>query len=218
MRATRSVGSLGLLVAALLVAGCGSSSTSSAPASSPSPAATAAATPSTGPGAHSTRSSKPPPSAGAVPASGGTEWAQAASATSNYGTNPGDPWNASQAIGPPDVTACGDDGYAWASLDTNTTETLTLTYAQPLLPTAVNVVETFNPGYVKTITVSGSGGQTATIYTGTPALVSQCPTTLTVPITTVTFPVSTVAVTVDESSLDSWAEIDGVGLLGKPAG
>jgi hypothetical protein len=48
--------------------------------------------------------------------------------------------------------------------------------------------------------------------------VSQCPTTLSIPITSVTFPVNSVAVTVDETTLDSWAEIDAVSLGGKPAG
>jgi hypothetical protein len=94
-------------------------------------------------------------------------------------------------------------------------ETLTLTYAQPLVPSAVNVVETYNPGYIRTITVSGAG-QTATVYNNTPAATTPCPSTLNIPISGVAFPVSTVAVTVDQTTLNSWAEIDAVSLTGKP--
>lgn len=136
-----------------------------------------------------------------------------ATATSNYGTNRGDQWNASQAEGPPNAS-CGDDGHAWASAQQNTIDTLTLTYQDRVVPSEVRVVQSFNPGRVSKVVVSG-GGQSAQVYAG-PANANGggvC-VTLEIPITGVKFGIDAVAVTVDQTNLGSWAEIDAVELVG----
>lgn len=178
---------------ALSVVGCGTTTTAS-PTATPTAKTTTSAT--------------------ATPGKSVSAWASMASATSSYGSASGSSWNASQATGAPTVTACGDNGDAWASLAKNTVDTLTLAYDQSVMPTSIEIHESFHPGYVTTVTVTGTGGQTATVYTGTPAAVSTCPTTLTIPVTDVTFAVDTVAVTVDQSTLNDWSEIDAVQLTG----
>ena len=160
---------------------------------------------------------------GTIPgsATGNTlQWATTASATTSYGTHPGDSWAASQAIGPPDVTAdsaaaeCGDIGQAWASASRDTVDTLTLGYAKAVIPTGVNVRETYNPGAIVKVVVSGPDGQSNTVYQGQPTKDSTCPTFFVVKISGVNFPVNSVAVTVDQTQVQSWAEIDAVQLVG----
>lgn len=151
------------------------------------------------------------------------QWAISATATTSYGAGqPGDAWAASQAVGPPDVKAdtpeleCGDIGQAWASAERNTVDTLTLKYQTPVIPTAINIRETYNPGAVTKVEVAGSGGQRATVYESAPKKVTDCPRTLTVPIGDVKFAVDTVLITVDQTQEQNWAEIDAVELVGNP--
>ncbi|MEI8082197.1 MAG: hypothetical protein WCI74_10175, partial [Actinomycetes bacterium] len=143
------------------------------------------------------------------------QWATSATATSNYGETAGSPWNASNATGVSAVNLCGDDGRAWASLKKTTVDTLTLKYKTPVIPSQIDVFESYNPGYVTSVVVSGSG-QKATVYTAKVEKTTQCPKTLTIPVTDVPFPINTIAVTVDQTTLDNWAEIDAVRLTGTP--
>jgi len=148
------------------------------------------------------------------------QWATTASATTSYGANPGDAWAASQAIGAPDVTAavpadeCGDIGEAWASASRDTIDILTLGFAKPVIPTGVNIRETYNPGAIVKVVVSGPGGKSSTVYQGQPKKDTTCPTFFVVKITGVDFPVNSVAVTLDQSQVQNWAEIDAVQLVG----
>lgn len=136
-----------------------------------------------------------------------------ATATSSYGTSKGDSWNASQAEGPPNAS-CGDDVHAWASVNQNTIDTLTLTYADAVIPSMVRVVQSYNPGRVSKVVVSGAG-QSAQVYAGpADANAGGVCVTLEIPITGVKFGVDTVAVTVDQTNLTNWAEIDAVELVG----
>lgn len=143
------------------------------------------------------------------------QWASGATATSNYGSEAGSSWNASNAIGMPEVTTCGDNGKAWASMNKNTVETITLKYSTPVTPSAIKIYESYNPGYVTSVTVSG-GGKSANVYTAKPAATAGCPTSLPITVTAAQFKVDSVAVTVDQSALNNWAEIDAVQLTGTP--
>jgi hypothetical protein len=148
------------------------------------------------------------------------QWATTASATTSYGTDPKSSWSAEQATGAPDVTAdvqadeCGDIGQAWASAARDTVDTLTLGYAKSVIPTGVNIRQTYNPGAIVKVVVSGSGGQSSVVYQGQPTVGTTCPTFLVVKVTGVEFAVNSVAVTVDQSQVQSWAEIDAVQLVG----
>jgi hypothetical protein len=211
-----------LATVAIALAGCGSPSSGTAAATTPS---AGGATASTGP---SHASPTPTATTGTIvatptiisqtptPKTAGIserQWAKNATATSSYGANKGDNWNASQAEGAPNAS-CGDDVHAWASTNQNTIDTLTLTYADRVIPSSVRVVQSFNPGRVSKIVVSGAG-QSAQVYAGpADSNAGGVCLTLEVPITGVKFGIDTVAVTVNQSNLGSWAEIDAVELVG----
>jgi hypothetical protein len=142
------------------------------------------------------------------------QWAVAATATSEFS----EAWAAETATGLPDIEegACGDIPGAWASADSTGVDTLTLTYAVPVVPTEINVVETFNPGQIVRITVVTVTGEEAVVYEAEPAIVEDCPRTFNVPVTGVTEPVNQVLITVDQTGRN-WNEIDAVQLVGDVA-
>lgn len=148
------------------------------------------------------------------------QWATTAKATTSYGDTPDASWSEHQATGAPDVTGptpadeCGDIGQAWASAGHDTVDTITLGYTKAVIPTGINIRETYNPGAIVTVVVSGPDGQKATIYQGQPTKVTTCPRLYPVPVTGVDFAVNTVAITIDQSQVQSWAEIDAVQLVG----
>ena len=153
------------------------------------------------------------------------QWASTASATTSYGAEPADSWSANQAIGAPDVTGateadeCGDIGQAWASAARDTVDTLTLGYTKAVIPTGVNIRETYNPGSIVKVVVSGAGGKSSTVYEGQPAVGATCPTYLVIQVTGVDFPVSSVAISLDQTQVQNWSEIDAVQLVGNlPSG
>lgn len=149
------------------------------------------------------------------------QWATKASATTSWGTEPGDGWSAQQATGAPNVSpdsgdnGCGDIEEAWASEAHDTIDTLTLGYATAVIPTAINIYETNNPGAVSKVEVSGPGGKSKVVYEAEPAPVNKCPRVLEIKVSGVDFAVDTVAVTVDQTKATTWAEIDAVQLVGK---
>lgn len=148
------------------------------------------------------------------------QWASTASATTSYGQAAGDPWNATQATGPPDVDpACGDNGKAWASLGRDTIDTITLTYDEAVIPSEIRVFQTYNPSQVTMIEVKGPSGDSKVVYGGAPTKDDGCPVEGYLENLGVDFPVDTVLVTVDQSKLGlGWAELDAVSLTGFPSG
>lgn len=143
------------------------------------------------------------------------QFAVTATATSSYGKLPGSSWNASNAIGAPTISVCGDNRSAWASKRKDTIETLTVTFATPVIPQELAIVQNFKPGYVTKVTMSGAGRE-ATVYSGPAAPQTTCPYTMLIPITGVDFRVNSASITVDQTSLKNWTEIDAVRLTGTP--
>lgn len=146
------------------------------------------------------------------------QWASSAEATTQYGD---DSWSAAQATGEPDAAECADDAKAWASLASDTVDVLTVHFAEAVVPSMVSVVQSYNPGQVTEIAVSGPGGESAVVYEADPSAMpdASCPSSLDVGIGALaTFPVDTVAITVDQSVLGvGWGEIDAVQLVGAAA-
>lgn len=139
------------------------------------------------------------------------QWAVAASASSQYGS---DGWSANQMIGAPDVyPECGDITEAWASNSSSEVATVNLTYAQAVIPSQINIYQTYNPGAISQVTVISANGESVVVYTATPAE-SACPQILTVDVTGVTFPVNQVEIVVDQTNHPSWNEIDAVEMVG----
>jgi len=142
------------------------------------------------------------------------QWASTATASSEYG----DPnWSAAQATGAPDVPECGDYASAWAAEGYDTIEWIELTYDAPVLPTEVNIFQTYNPNQVTKVELRDLEGNYHTIYTGFPADESDtCPFLLHIPVEGVDKQVDGVKITIDQSVLETWNEIDAVELVGVP--
>jgi hypothetical protein len=139
------------------------------------------------------------------------QWASSATASSEYG-NPD--WAAVQAAGAPDTPGCGDHTTAWASFDWITVEWLEVGFATPVIPTRINIHQTYNPGSIVRVEVKDTAGVYHTVYTATPVVMDICPYPLSVVIPEFSHPVEAVRITLDQSRLQSWNEIDAVELVG----
>jgi hypothetical protein len=151
----------------------------------------------------------------AVAASGSLrQWAAAAKASSQYG----DPdWAASQATNAPDSPLnCGDQKTAWASDQNTGVETLDLTYTTTVVPVAVNIYETNATGSIVKVDVEKANGTAHTVYAGLPLPTTDCPRTVSIGISGMTAHVNRVVITIDQSLIQNWDEIDAVELVGNP--
>jgi hypothetical protein len=152
----------------------------------------------------------------AAAVSGLSQFAATASATSEYGP---DSWSANQATGAPTITECGDNTKAWASLQANSKDSITLGYATPVVASMVKISLSYHPGQVVMVEVLDTAGTATVVYEGEPAemAAADCPTTMDVPVPGVA-DVNSVRITVDQSVIDlGWTEIDAVELIGTPA-
>ncbi len=213
---------LSFLMAASLACSLGARQTAPTPTSAPAQIATPAAEQST-PAAEvsptpasavSQATALPTVSTNAAQPGAISQWAASATASTQYS----DPdWAASQASGAPNVTACGDDGDAWASSANSTVEWLELTYATPVKPYQINIYQTYNPGQIVKVELFSPGSQTSIVaYTAKPAKVATCPQTLTISLDgSKVAAINRIRITVDQSVLGiGWAEIDAVELVG----
>jgi hypothetical protein len=145
------------------------------------------------------------------------QWAVTAKASSEYGDST---WNAKQATGAPNVNECGDNGLAWASKSPSGLDWIELTYATPVIPTAINIYQSYNPSQVVEVDLIATDGTTYMAWQGSAKQISTCPDLM-----TITFDekqemlVEKVVVIVDQSMLSlGWNEIDAVELVGMAEG
>ena len=144
-----------------------------------------------------------------------SQWATSAEASSQYGDTS---WSAAQATGEPEVVECGDNGKAWASLTTTEVAVLTATFDTAVVPSAITIFESYNPGTVTMVEVIDADGMATTVYTGSAVASTECPLSETIAVTGVTKAVKQVRITVDETVLQlGWTEIDAVQLVGTEA-
>lgn len=142
------------------------------------------------------------------------QWATSATASSEY-SNPN--WAAIQATGAPDtiVDECGDYTTAWASSGSDTVEWIELTYDTPVRPTEVNIIQTYNPDQVLFVDLLDTEGEYHAIYLGEPEDKSdKCPYTLSILVEDADYQAIGVKITIDQSVLGTWNEIDAVELVG----
>jgi len=144
------------------------------------------------------------------------QWAVYALASSWYGT--GTNWSPTQATGAPNVDSCADDASAWASLGSSTVEWLELTYATPVNPSQVNIVQNYNPSYVVKVELLDTYGNYHEVYSGNGAGVETCPFTLSIAVEPVGYQALGVKITIDQTVLQDWNEIDAVELVGMGVG
>lgn len=131
--------------------------------------------------------------------------------SSQYGS---DSWSAQQALGEPDTFECGDFTTAWASDSPNGPETLTLRFEEPVVPTQINIYESYNPGAITQVIVIQPDGVETVVFNSTPNVVEACPRVLTIDVVGVTGAVDQVRIDLDETEHPSWNEIDAVQLNG----
>lgn len=142
------------------------------------------------------------------------QWAISAEASSTYATDPKSGWSPAAATGRPDTPECGDQTTAWASATPDETAVLVVTFENAVVPTSIDIYETYNPGQIVEIAVRGPGHDEVVVYKGDPAPSDDCPQITTLTFDEPLFPVDTVVIVVDQSVVRSWAEIDAVELVG----
>jgi hypothetical protein len=144
------------------------------------------------------------------------QWASSAVASSQYGD---DAWSATQATGEPNTSQCGDQQTAWASAQSNGKASLTLKYLQPVIPTQINIYQSFNPGSIVRVEVidAQTGKATELPNSADKPGNTPCPGVFTISISQGLPAVNGVTIYVDQSQVGNWDEIDAVELVGKPA-
>ncbi len=160
---------------------------------------------------------------GGAPASGGgaaggssagtdlRQWAATASASSEYGSSD---WSARQATGAPNTLECGDTITAWASSSSSGQDWLEVGYSLAVVPSTINIHQSYNPGSIVKVEVKDTSGNYTTVYTASPVLLDTCPYTLSIPVSGISTPVNVVRITLDQSVVQDWNEIDAVELIG----
>ena len=140
------------------------------------------------------------------------QWAVSATASSEYGVTG---WSAMQATGAPDTPECGDYTTAWASEGYDTAEWIELDYDTPVLPTEINIYQTYNPNQVIQVELRDLEGNYQTVYLGTPQDESDdCPFVLSISTEGIDWQVDGVRITINQSEFEDWNEIDAVELVG----
>jgi len=139
------------------------------------------------------------------------QWATGAIASSEYGSPN---WSAEQATGEPNTPECGDYTSAWAASDPDTEEWIELTYDTPVYATQINIYESYNPDQVILVALIDQDGLYREVYTAEPTEVDTCPYVLTIDVPQTDYLVTGVLITIDQSFIGDWNEIDAVELVG----
>ncbi len=152
---------------------------------------------------------------------GGKQWAVSAEASSIFGQTlesppPGtkDAWAPKQATGKPDTLEAGDIVTAWASATPDGQEEwLLLEYTESVIPSAVHIYETYNPGAVIRICILDSKEKEVEVWRGIdPTPIGSGKGVSKIPITS-DFKIDKIKIYIDSANVTGWNEIDAVGLL-----
>ncbi len=147
------------------------------------------------------------------------QWATGAEASSEYSTPA---WSAEQALGEPDTELigemCSDEPSAWASQDQDSVEWIELRYEVPVYPVEINIIQTYSPDQVSMVEVIDLDNEYYTVYESQPTDQGSddCPYELSAPVSGVDTLIYGVRITIDQTQLESWNEIDAVELVGIP--
>ena len=127
-------------------------------------------------------------------------------------SNPQAPsWSESQATGPPDTEGLGDFPSAWASKRPDGGEEwLEIGFADAVAPSAIVIVETFNPGAVTRVEGRVGNGAWRRIWSGRDPSTEEA-NEFVIAMNGVTT-IDTVKITLDTTLVSGWNEIDAVGL------
>lgn len=145
------------------------------------------------------------------------QWASDADGSSEYGSNS---WSFEQATGEPDTDTCGDQGTAWAGASSTSREILRVSFETPVIPTEVNIYQTYNPGAIVQIDVANSDNPDLVLPIEDSADEpgnTKCPGVFTLDLSDVDEPIDMVVIYLDQELTGNWNEIDAVELVGVPA-
>jgi hypothetical protein len=141
------------------------------------------------------------------------QWAIGAEASSEYGV---DSWSAQQATGPADTPEPGDKITAWAAASADAqVETLTLIFEQPVIPTGIEIYESYNPGAVARVEVLDRNSDAwVVVWEGAADTALEELAVFAPELQAVDFATDQVRLTIDEPLIAGWNEIDAVKLIG----
>ncbi|MCC6455250.1 MAG: PPC domain-containing protein [Caldilineaceae bacterium] len=145
----------------------------------------------------------------------GSQWAIDAVASSEYGT---EGYSAMQATGRSDTPTAGDYATAWAPAQSDGgIETLELTYEVPVKPSALAIVESYNPGAITLIEAyNATDDEWVAIYEGEAAATEELYRVFIPDLTPVDFATNQIRLTLDTETVPGYNEIDAVQLFGRP--
>ena len=141
------------------------------------------------------------------------QWASSAFASTQYAKID---WSTAQVIGAPDTPGCGYSPTAWASAYYNGVDFVDVGFDTPVVPSQINIYETYNPGSIVKVELRDEAGSFHTIYEASPTPVETCPRTLTLDINFIDFKVTSIVISLDQSVLKNWNQIDAVEMVGRP--
>jgi hypothetical protein len=144
------------------------------------------------------------------------QWAIIASGSSEYS---GGSWSFGQATGEPDTFECGDRGTAWAAASSTSREMLILEFEQAVIPTQINVHQSYNPGAIVMIDVGNTANRDQVLPlpdSADPLGNTPCPGVFSLDVSGVEEPIDFIVLYLDQSITGNWNEIDAVELVGIP--
>ncbi len=124
-------------------------------------------------------------------------------------------WAADRVLGAPDVfPAHGDNANAWASLGADDhDEWIEVAYAQPIRASAVEILETYNPGAVTAIELVTVDGERIAVYQGAPGPKGPSSNKLHVDLGCTAEPIASVKISLGSTKVAGWNELDAIGLV-----
>jgi len=147
-----------------------------------------------------------------LPDGGITQWANSAIASSEFSN---DSWAAFQAEGAPDTFNCGDLPTAWAAANSSSVDWIELYYDIPVEVTEINIYQSYNPDQVVAVELIATDGDYVPIFEQAQVAEENCPYILSLAVES-NFASNGVRITIDQSLLSDWTEIDAVELIGVP--
>jgi len=141
------------------------------------------------------------------------QWASSASGTSQYGSAS---YSFMQATGAPNTDACGDYSTAWASLTSTGKDTLIVEFAEAVIPTQINIYQTYTPGSIIRVEVGSTETDTSIEIEGSADAPgnTECPGVFTLDMSGIDTLVNQVSIVLDQTIGGGWNEIDAVELVG----
>jgi len=122
-------------------------------------------------------------------------------------------WGPEQATGPPDTAGPGDIVTAWASAQAaGQMEWLLLEYPEPMLPSAVLVHETYNPGALVRVTAYTLEGEEVEVWKGKDPTAPGAGKGVSEVALNMNFKTNRIKIYIDSKAVPGWNEIDAVGL------